>query len=109
VSDQPSPEEIAAAAEAARIAALIEELVGAFNGAIKYTPMLKDHPDWSKEQCLAFARQWHAEAINGLRLSLRLEREGHGRWDVVFPRWNDGIPYCRNIATAAMLSEARAS
>jgi hypothetical protein len=71
---------------------MIDELVKEFNGAIKYTPMLKDHPGWTKAECLAFARKWHAVAIDRLR-----------KGD---PKWNEGIPYGRNIATPAMLKEA---
>jgi hypothetical protein len=61
----------------------IERLVAVFNGLIKYTPMVKDHPDWSDDECLAFARKWHAVAKERLK-----------RGD---PRWNDQVPYCRNI------------
>lgn len=61
----------------------IEQLVAQFNGAIKYAPMLADHPEWTDEQCLAFARKWDAVA-----------RERHAAGD---PKWNNGIQYCRNI------------
>lgn len=60
-----------------------ENLVPKFNGAIKYLPMLMDHPDWSDDECIAFARKWHAVA-----------KELHDAGD---PRWNEGIPYCRNV------------
>lgn len=40
----------------------IGELIKEFDGNVKYTPMLQDHPDWTKEQCLAFARKWDAVA-----------------------------------------------
>lgn len=85
----------------------ISKLVAAFDGAIKYTPMLKDHPDWSDKQCLAFAREWHAVAIDGLRRALKIETKGHGAWDQQVPRWSDGIPYCRNLPTPRLLDEAR--
>lgn len=61
----------------------VEALIAQFNGAIKYTPMLADHPDWTDEQCLAFARKWHAVAVKQ-RGALR-------------GTWNAGIPYCRNV------------
>lgn len=63
--------------------ARVARLVAAFNGQIKYTPMLMDHPDWSDEECLVFAREWHAVAV---------ERYANGD-----ARWNDRIPYCRNV------------
>lgn len=72
---------------------MLDELIAEFNGAIKYAPMLKDHPDWSKEQCLAFARKWHAVAIERLRKGDQ--------------QWNEKIPYCRNIPTPEMLKEAK--
>lgn len=72
----------------------IDGLVKKFNGAIKYAPMLKDHPDWSDAECIAFARKWHAVAIERLR---------NGNGDLP---WNDRIPYCRNLPTDAMLKEA---
>lgn len=63
----------------------ITRLVAQFNGAIKYSPMLKDHPDWTDEQCIAFARKHHAVAVERLK-----------RGD---PRWNAGISYARNDPT----------
>ena len=62
---------------------MIDALVKEFNGAIKYTPMVKDHPDWTHEQCIAFAMKWHA-------LAEQRYRAGDAKW-------NNGIPYCRNI------------
>ena len=80
-------------------AARIAKLMAEFNGAIKYAPMLKDHPGWTDEECLAFAREHHATAIEQLReRGADMERDG--------PKWNGRIPYCRNIPTAAMLKEA---
>lgn len=61
----------------------IDGLVKQFNGVIKYTPMLQDHPDWADKECVAFARYWDAIA-----------RQRHAAKD---PRWNNGIPYCRNV------------
>lgn len=61
----------------------IERLVAQFNGAIKYAPMLADHPDWTDEQCVAFARKWDAVA--------RARRQAGDL------RWNEGIPYGRNL------------
>lgn len=64
-------------------AARIERLVAQFNGAIKYAPMLADHPDWTDEECLAFARKWDAVA--------------RARYLAGDPKWNNGVPYCRNV------------
>lgn len=61
----------------------IDKLVAEFNGLIKYAPMLKDHPDWTDAQCIEFAKKWHAVA-----------EERHAKGD---PKWNDRIPYCRNV------------
>jgi hypothetical protein len=61
----------------------IDKLVKQFNGLIKYAPMLKDHPDWTDEQCVAFAREQHARALKQRKINAE--------------RWNNGIPYCRNI------------
>lgn len=72
----------------------VEGLVARFNGAIKYLPLVTDHPELSDEDLVAFARRWHAVAIEGLRK--------HGPDGP----WNNGIPYGRNIPTAAMLKEA---
>lgn len=81
----------------------IERLVAAFNGAIKYAPMVKDHPEWSDEACVAYAREWHARAIAQLRERGLRTHDVRGE---SLPRWNAGIPYCRNIPTPAMLAEA---
>ena len=64
-------------------AARVPALVGVFNGAIKYLPMLLDHPEWTDEQCLDFSRKWDAVA-----------RARHKAGD---PQWNNGVPYCRNV------------
>lgn len=61
----------------------IDRLVAQFNGAIKYLPLLTDHPKMSDEECLAFAREWHAVAAK--------------RYETGDPKWNNGIPYCRNV------------
>jgi hypothetical protein len=61
----------------------IARLVAQFDGLIKYAPMLRDHPDWTDEQCVAFAREQHARAV-------RQRSENPAAWNV-------GIPYCRNI------------
>ena len=63
----------------------VDKLVKLFDGAIKYTPMLKDHPKWTDEECIAFAKKWHVVAVE------RLKKND--------PRWNNGIPYCRNVST----------
>lgn len=63
--------------------ARIDGLVAQFDGLIKYTPMLQDHPEWTDEECVAFARKEHARAV-----------EQHAQNPA---RWNDGVPYCRNI------------
>ena len=90
----------------------IARLVAQFDGAIKYAPMLQDHgvgtkKPWSDEQCLAFAREWHAKAIEGLRRALRIEANGFEPVERQVPRWNNKIPYCRNLLTTAMLEEAK--
>lgn len=90
----------------------VRKLMAAFDGAIKYTPMLHDHGEgtsdaWTDKQCVAFAKKWHAEAIIGLRTALVAERMGLGPWAEQSPRWNNGVPYCRNQPTAEMLKEAR--
>lgn len=90
----------------------IATLVATFNGAIKYTPMLADHPDWSDEQCVAFAKEWHAKAIRGLRAAFERDRKraGAGHWHNPpegEQAWNEGIPYCRNAPTTAMIDEAK--
>ena len=70
----------------------VQGLVAVFNGAIKYVPMLADHPEWSDAECLAFARKWHVVAIANLKRDPA--------------KWNDGIPYCRNQPTVDNLKEA---
>lgn len=61
----------------------IAALVARFDGLIKYRPMLQDHPEWSDDECVAFAQEQHAQAV---------------RQRAPDPaRWNDGVPYCRNI------------
>lgn len=61
----------------------INYLVDQFNGLIKYAPMLQDHPKWSYEECLLFAKRWHKVAVE--------------RYKKDPSTWNSGIPYCRNI------------
>ena len=61
----------------------ISLLVKQFNGCIKYAPMIKDHPDWTDDECVAFARQAHDKA----KAQLAIDPSG----------WNNGIPYCRNV------------
>lgn len=61
----------------------IAGLIAKFDGLIKYTPMLQDHPDWTDEQCIAFAKKWHDYAV--------------WQHDVSPSIWNQGVPYCRNI------------
>lgn len=63
----------------------IKRLVAQFDGAIKYAPMLKDHPDWTDEQCLELARKGHELAVERLKAG--------------DPLWNRSIPYCRNDPT----------
>jgi len=87
----------------------IAGLVAKFNGAIKYAPMLTDHPDWSDDECLAFARKWHPVAIAQLKAAMDRDAAGNGHWHNP-PKgeraWNDRIPYCRNQPTGPMLREA---
>lgn len=88
----------------------IKSLVAKFNGAIKYTPMLKDHPEWSDDECLAFAQLWHERAIAQLKEALKRDYSGGGNWHnppAGMKMWNDRIPYCRNLPTATMLEEAK--
>lgn len=61
----------------------INRLISQFDGLIKYFPMLMDHPEWSDEQCIEFAKKHHEKALEQRKVNL----EG----------WNNGIPYCRNI------------
>jgi hypothetical protein len=63
--------------------ARIDALVDAFNGQIKYLPMVLDHPDWTDGECVAFAKKWDAVA-----------RE---KYKADPDKWNNGIPYARNI------------
>lgn len=86
----------------------IKALVAKFNGAIKYEPILKDHPEWSDDECLAFAREGHAKAVAQLREAMRRDKVGEGHWHNQVPVWNDRIPYCRNLPTLAMIEEALA-
>ena len=64
--------------------ARVPALVAVFNGQIKYLPMLLDHPDWTDEECIAFARKWDAEA-------LKQRKSGDPA------KWNASIPYARNV------------
>lgn len=59
----------------------IAKLVAEFDGAIKYAPMLADHPEFTDDCAIAFARKWDDVA----------RQRGIGA-----PGWNHGIPYCRN-------------
>lgn len=61
----------------------IAKLVARFDGLIKYTPMIQDHPDWSDDECIAFAREMHTRAV--------------AQYAVDRATWNSGIPYCRNV------------
>ena len=65
--------------------ARVPALVARLNGQIKYLPMLLDHPEWTDDECIAFAQKWDAEAKK--RYAAKATRD----------RWNEGIPYCRNI------------
>lgn len=88
----------------------VQRLIARFDGAIKYLPMLQDHGDhrrsngthyvadsrqhWTDDQIIEYARSLHAIAIERLRA---VGPDGG---------WNNGIPYCRNLPTEAMLKEA---
>lgn len=61
----------------------IDTLVARFDGLIKYAPMLQDHPDWSDDECIAFAQAQHARAV--------------AQYAVDPATWNNGVPYCRNV------------
>lgn len=65
--------------------ARVERLIARFDGLIKYTSMLMDHPDWSDDECVEFAKKWHAVAK---------DRLDNPKDDMM---WNDRIPYCRNL------------
>lgn len=67
-----------------------------FDGAIRYSEMLMDNPEWTDEECLAFARKWHAVAQK------QFKERGPNRPDEP-SGWNNGIPYCRNDVTKANL------
>jgi hypothetical protein len=94
---------------------MLQGLISEFDGAIKYNAMLADHgrdktykgeisaAAWTREQCVEFARAWHAVAIERLRAS---ELVGNTYRTSDGKPWNDLIPYCRNEPTAAMLAEA---
>lgn len=84
----------------------IKALVAKFNGAIKYGQLLKDHADWSDDECIAFAQLWHERAIAQLKNAMARDRAGEGHWHNQAPMWNDRIPYCRNQPTLAMIEEA---
>lgn len=93
------------------LARINDVLVPTFNGAIKYAPMLQDHPDWTDDQCLEFARKWHEVAILQLRKAFEYDRAGEGNWHnppLGWKAWNDRIPYCRNLPTLKMIEEALA-
>lgn len=86
--------------------ALRDELIAAFNGAIKYEPFTVDvvAGRWDKaragrdlkEWMLEKAKLWHAKAIEQLS---RAEPPDYARW-------NNGVPYCRNVLTPDLLKEA---
>jgi hypothetical protein len=76
---------------AERRAVRVPRLRAIFDGAIRYNEMLLDNPDWTDDECIAFAREWHAVAEKQYR-----ERGEEG--------WNDGIPYGRNDITKANLA-----
>lgn len=40
----------------------VARLMKQFNGNVKYKPMLQDHPKWTDEECVAFAKRWDAIA-----------------------------------------------
>lgn len=84
----------------------LDALIAEFNGAIKYLPMLADHPEWTHDECITFARKWHAVAITNLRAALAEEIKTGVSWGSQPKRWNDRIPYCRNQPTLRMMAEA---
>ena len=61
----------------------IDKLVSEFDGLIKYTPMIQDHPKWTDEQCIAFAKEQHEKA-----LTQYAKDPGS---------WNYGVAYARNV------------
>lgn len=88
------------------VAERVDKCVAEFNGAIKYAPMLKDHQDWTGDECVAFAQLWHEVAVKQLKEAFRRDRAGEGNWHNQAPCWNDRILYCRNLPTLAMIEEA---
>lgn len=92
LSELRAQEKEQAAKRAERVAALRAQ----FEGAIRYNEMLIDHPDWTDEQCLDFARKWHAVAVTQFA-ERGPDKEGAPSG------WNNRIPYCRNDHTKANL------
>lgn len=93
-----------------RIASLVAQL----DGAIKYVDVLADHPEWTDEQVLAFARPLHEKAIGRLREILKhpfyaklSADQARLAQPLVSSPWNEGIAHCRNVPTAKMIEEAR--
>lgn len=68
----------------------VKRLRAVFDGAIRYWPMLDQHPEWSDEECVKFAMKWHAKAVEQFKAVGKMG-------------WNWGIPYCRNDHTKANL------
>lgn len=98
-------------ARQAAIEPRVRRLMAVFDGAIKYTPMLQDHGEgtrdpWTDAQCIAFARKWSDTAMRCLKVAVAMEKRGYGKIDKQHPRWNEGVPYCRNLPTADMLKDA---
>lgn len=68
----------------------VPRLRAIFDGAIRYNEMLLDNPGWTDDECIAFARENHAKALE--------------QWRANPQAWNDGIPYCRNDVSKAGFS-----
>lgn len=86
----------------------VPALVARFNGAIKYLPMVLDHPEWTDDQCIEFAKKNHAIAIAQLSakpLTL-ISVVSSPESSALLSGWNNGVPYCRNIPTNDMIKEA---
>jgi hypothetical protein len=79
----------------------VKRLRAVFDGAIRYFPMLEQHHEWSDDECIAFARRWHAVAVKQHAALVNLPKPEDG--DDPLNAWNHGIPYCRNDATKANL------
>lgn len=86
----------------------IEELIAKFNGGVKYAAMLADHPSWTDDECVAFAKKWHEVAIKQLSEAIKQAGSVEKFWKLNgLGGWSNGIPYGRNLPTKEMIAEAQ--